>query len=71
MGKTVETTASSVSDRGSCEVLFSSHGERGQGQDQSLSSLSQFFVGPAGLLGEPLFCGMITAATVRALIVRC
>ena len=31
MEKTVQTTASSSSDRGSCEVLFPSYGERGQG----------------------------------------
>ena len=33
-GKTVQATASSSSDRGSCEVLFPSHCERGQGQGQ-------------------------------------
>ena len=41
MGKTVQTTASSASDRGSCELLFPSCGERGQGQDQLLSSLQR------------------------------
>ena len=41
MKKTVQTTASSASDRGSCEVLLPSYGERGQGQDQLLSSLQR------------------------------
>ena len=60
MGKTVQRTASSASDRGSCEVLFWSHGERGYSVSQIMllrdAPLVTVFVGAAGFLVDLSLC---------------